>query len=298
MRKRTIEQGFKNFLRTLTPTSRESDAAKKHRTSIEACLKNNFGMTTRFFRTGSFGSGTSISGYSDVDYFAQIPPTSNLEKSPALMLRRVRDALDKRFPRTGVRVSCPAVIVPFRPDGKESTEITPASYVEVITKDEYKVYNIPDLSGGWMRSSPDAHKAYVRKIDQKLEGKVKSLIRFVKAWKYYQDVPISSFYLELRVAKYTERKPRIVYDTYDITVKRIFSYLRGDDLAKMRDPIGICGQIKPCSTDKKLERAKSKLSTALNRAQKACDARRNGDVEDAFYRWNMLYDRKFPNYYY
>ena len=298
MRTRTIEQGFKNFLQTLKPTTRESDAAKKHRTSIEACLKNNFGMTTRFFRTGSFGSGTSISGYSDVDYFAQIPPTSNLEKSPALMLRRVRDALDKRFPRTGVRVSCPAVIVPFRPDGKESTEITPTSYVEVITKDEYKVYNIPDLSGGWMRSSPDAHKAYVRKIDQKLEGKVKSLIRFVKAWKYYQRVPISSFYLELRVAKYIGKKPSLAYDAYDITVKRIFSHLHKGNLAKMRDPMGICGQIKPCSTDKKLERAKSKLSTALNRAQKACDARKSGNIEYAFHWWNMLYNRKFSSYHY
>ena len=223
MRTRTIEQGFKNFLQTLKPTTKESDAAKKHRSSIEACLKSNFGMT-RFVRTGSFGSATSISGYSDVDYFAQIP-TPNLEKNPTLMLRRVRDALDKRFPKTGVRVSCPAVIVPFRPDGKESTEVTPASYVEVITKDEYKVYNIPDLSGGWMRSSPDAHKAYVRKIDQKLEGKVKPLIRFVKAWKYYQRVPISSFYLELRVAKYIGKKPGLAYDAYDIAVKRIFSHL-------------------------------------------------------------------------
>ena len=29
MRTRTIEQGFKNFLQTLKPTTKESDAAKK-----------------------------------------------------------------------------------------------------------------------------------------------------------------------------------------------------------------------------------------------------------------------------
>ena len=152
MRTRTVEQGFKNFLQILKPTSKESDAAKKHRASIEACLKSKLGIT-RFVRTGSFGrSGTSISGYSDVDYFAQIP-TSNLEENSTLMLRRVRDVLDQRFPRTGVRVNRPAVIVPFRPDAKERTEITPAGYVEVTTKDEYKVYDIPDFSGGWVRSS-------------------------------------------------------------------------------------------------------------------------------------------------
>ena len=71
---RTVDQGFRAFLQRLTPTTGESTAAKTHRASIETCLKNNFGMT-RFFRTGSFGNGTSISGYSDVDYFAEIPPS-------------------------------------------------------------------------------------------------------------------------------------------------------------------------------------------------------------------------------
>jgi hypothetical protein len=214
------------------------------------------------------------------------------------MLRQIRDVLDKRFPRTGVRVNRPAVIIPFRPDSKEKTEITPAAYVEVTTKDEYKVYDIPDFSGSWMRSSPDAHKAYVRKIDQKLGSKVKPLIRFIKAWKFYQKVPISSFYLELRVAKYVGKKPYIAYNDYDVAVRRIFFHLHDVKLAKMRDPMEICGYIRPCSTDKRLENARSKLATALNRAQKACDTRKSGNTEDAFRWWNMLYNRKFPSYYY
>ena len=297
MRTRTIEQGFKNFLRTLKPTSRESDAAKKHRASIEACLKNNFGMTY-FFRTGSFGNGTSISGYSDVDYFAEIP-TRNLRKNSTYTLNRIRNALNIRFPNTNVKVSCPSVVVPFGTNAKESTEVTPVRYIGVTKKGKYRVYRIPDSSNGWMLSSPHAHNAYVRKIDQKLDGKVKPIVRFAKAWKYYQNVPISSFYLELRIAKYIGSKPSIAYDDYDVAVNRIFFYLLHDvKLAKMRDPIGICGQIKPCSTDKKLKKTKSKLSTALNRAQKACDAKKSGNIEDAFRRWNMLYNRKFPSYYY
>ena len=46
------------------------------------------------------------------------------------------------------------------------------------------------------QASPDAHNAYVASIDTKFGGKVKPLIRFIKAWKYFRDVPISSFYLE------------------------------------------------------------------------------------------------------
>ena len=290
---RTVDQGFRDFLQTLTPTATESEAAKKHRASIEACLKSNFNIT-RFFRTGSFGNGTSISGYSDVDYFAEIP-TCKLKQNSTSTLREVRDALDKRFPNTGVRVSCPAVVVPFGTDAKESTEVTPADYIKDTEEDGYKIYDIPDCSDGWRRSSPDAHNAYVREVDENLNYKVKPLIRFIKAWKYYRNVPISSFYLELRVAKYAEGESRIVYD---IDVKGVFSHLDSIDLARMQDPMEISGYISPCSTQSQLDEAKSKLTTALTRAQKACDAKDRGDIKEAFDWWDLLYAYNFPSYYY
>ena len=288
---RTVEQGFKDFLTKLTPTSTESTAAKDHRASVEKCLKSNFSMS-RFFRTGSFGNGTSISGYSDVDYFAEIP-TCKLKQKSGNTLTEVRDALDKRFPKTGVRVSCPAVHIPFGTEAEESTEVIPDDYC--IKTDGHKVYDIPDCDDGWMSSSPEAHNAYVKGVDDGLYSKVKPLIRFIKAWKYYRNVPISSFYLELRVAKYAEKESSIVYD---IDVNGVFSHLHDIELAKMQDPMGISGYIEPCSTTNQLEDAKSKLSRALTRAQKACDANKAGNVAEAFSFWNLVYDEKFPSYYY
>ena len=290
---RTVDQGFRDFLQTLTPTNTESEAAKDHRASIEACLKSNFGMT-RFFQTGSFGNGTSISGHSDVDYFADIPP-KNLKQQSTYTLVGVKNALAKRFPNTNVRVSCPAILIPFGTDAKESTEVTPADYIEDTEEDEYKIYDIPNCSDGWMRSSPDAHNAYVREVDGDLGNKVKRLIRFIKAWKYYRNVPISSFYLELRVAKYAEGESSIIYD---MDVKRVFSHLDSINLANMQDPMGISGYISPCATQVQLDDAKSKLATALTRAQNAYDAKDNGDIKEAFDWWNLLYDGNFPSYYY
>jgi len=63
---RTIDEGFRDFLKKLTPGGAESDGVKSHRASIRSCLDNNFGLV-RFTRIGSFGNGTSICGYSDVD---------------------------------------------------------------------------------------------------------------------------------------------------------------------------------------------------------------------------------------
>lgn len=287
---KTVEEGFRIFHERLTPTGGESEAAKQHRASIEACLKANFGIY-RFFRTGSFGNGTSIRSYSDVDYFASIP-RKNLTQNSYTTLRKVRDVLDDRFPDTGVTVSTPGVLVPFGTDASESTEVVPADFVK---KDEngYHIYEIADGAGGWTRSSPDVHNAYVAYVDDKLSGKVKPLVRFLKAWKYYRDVPISSFYLELRVAKYAAGEKAIIYS---IDVKNVLKVLWDNQLAAIQDPMGISGHIYPCSTDAKKSDALSKLLTALVRAKKAREAESADKIPDAFYWWNLLFDGYFPAY--
>ena len=287
---RTVDEGFRDFLKKLTPSSYESDAAKRHRASIEQCIKSNFGLQ-RFWRTGSFGNGTSISGYSDVDYMASIP-SENLNQNSSSSLTKLRNTLETRFPNTGVRTSCPAVVVPFGNDARETTEVTPADYLR--TTNSFKIYGIPDCAGGWMNASPDAHNEYVRSVDSKLSSKVKPLIRFIKAWKYFQNVPISSFYLELRVAKYASEEKSIVYS---IDVKHVFALLDDIDLAQIRDPMGISGYISPCKSDADLSSAKSKVSTARSWATKARDAEENGNIKEAFDWWDKLFAYKFPSYY-
>jgi Second Messenger Oligonucleotide or Dinucleotide Synthetase domain len=288
---RTVEEGFLDFLTRLTPTTVESQAAKNHRASIEARLKNDFGLR-RFVRIGSFGNGTSISGYSDVDYLACLP-TDQLTENSTYSLAKIRNALDARFPATGVRVNCPAVAVPFGNRKSFTTEIVPGDYFR--EEDGFKVYDIPNCSGGWMKASPDAHNAYVRAIDNKLDGKVKPLIRFVKAWKFFRSVPISSFYLELRVAKYASTETAIVYD---IDVKNILCQLRDSGLASLRDPMGVSGLIPACKSLAALEVAKSKVYNAATRAEKGRGASINKNIPAAFNWWRLVYNGEFPTYYY
>ena len=158
----------------------------------------------------------------------------------------------------------------LEPMPSETTEVTPANYIG--TKNHFETYEIPNCSGSWNESSPDAHNTYVRTNDQRLSNKVKPLIRFIKAWKYFQNVPISSFYLELRIAKYSSEEVSIYYA---IDVKRIFSHLNSVNLAKIRDPMGVSGLIAPCRSEAEMLTAKSKLSTALSRANQGAHCRRS-----------------------
>lgn len=287
---KTVDEGFRIFHGRLTATSGESEAAKKHRSSIEACLKQNFEIT-RFFRTGSFGHGTSIRGYSDVDYFASIP-RKNLKQGSDATLRAVQSVLDKRFPDTGVAVRTPAVLVPFGTDASESTEVVPADFIKKDEND-FHIYEIADGNNCWMKSSPDAHNAYVAYVNGELGGKVKPLVRFLKAWKYYRNVPISSFYLEMRVAKYAAKEKSIVYS---IDIKNIFKMLNDNGLAAIQDPMGVSGYIYACSTDTKKADALSKLKSAQTRAEKAREEESAENISMAFWWWNLVFAEKFPAY--
>ena len=287
---RTIDEGFRDFLQKLTPSTRETDAAKRHRASIKQCIETHFGLR-RFWRTGSFGNGTSIRRHSDVDFMASIQ-TDGLHLNSSTSLAALTEALATRFPNTGVRTSCPATVVPFGTDSGETTEVTPADYLR--TTDGFHIYDIPDCAGGWRQASPDAHNSYVRETDQRLSKKVKPLIRFLKAWKYFQSVPISSFYLELRIAKYASEETTIVYS---VDVKRVLALLNAVNLARIQDPMGVSGYVSPCRTDAQLVTARSKLSTAFTRATKAREAENSGDVKKAFGWWEKLFAYEFPGYY-
>jgi hypothetical protein len=287
---RTVLEGFNDFLAKLTPSTTESDKARDHRSSIEACLKSNFGLK-RFLRIGSFGNGTSVSGFSDVDYLAEIP-TDQLTLSSTSSLAKVRDVLAERFKRTDVHVRCPAVVVPFGDTMTETTDVVPADNVGLYKNNI--LYDIPDFSGRWMNACPDLHKEYVKNIDDSLAKKARPLVRLIKAWKYYKNVNISSFYIEMRVAKYAEKEK---YIQYNEDVKRILCQLRDCKLASMQDPVGGSGLIDACRSEPVLEDALSKLETAATRAEKAMNAETNGNAMDAFYWWRLLYDEEFPPYY-
>lgn len=287
---RSIDQGFTDFHDKLKASAAETAAAKSHRASIEACLKNNFGLN-RFVKIGSFGNGTNINGHSDVDYLACLP-TRALTKTSTASLVKVKNALDVRFPNTGVKISTPAVVCPFGTYKSEDTEVVVADYIK--ESNNFKVYEIADGNDGWMAVSPDAHNYYVSAVDKKHGGKVKPLIRFIKAWKFYREVPIKSFYLEMRVAKYADGESSIIYD---IDVKRILTMLRDNGLAALQDPMGIDGYIYPCKTEAFKQDALSKLSTAATRAEKAREAEEANDTKTAFEWWQKVYNDKFSNYY-
>ncbi|MCK3776670.1 hypothetical protein MZK49_07985 [Ensifer sesbaniae] len=283
----TIPAAFETLHSWLTPSTTESTSAASHRASIKACLENSFGMTN-FFRSGSFGHGTSISGYSDVDYMAVLP-RSKLSSNSSTTLQKVRDALVYRFPRTAVSIRSPAVVVPFGNKISERHEITPADYMGKTNGSS--VYEIPNRYGEWMTTSPHAHGEWINSINLRNPG-TKALIRFIKLWNYKREGGIRSFYLEMRVAQYAANES---YISYPVDVWRALNFLRNKELAAMKDPTGLCGSFYPCS-DAMKSQALSKLDTAIARAERAYKNDQAGNVFNAFEDYGLLFNGHFPRW--
>jgi hypothetical protein len=284
-----VDSAFDILIDGMTPSPRETATAASHRQSVYSKLNDSLGVST-FFRTGSTGNSTGVRYWSDVDYFAGIPYSQQRDSS-SYMLQVVRDKLQERFYSTDIRVSTPAVVCNFGIDGAERVEVVPAYYVGLENGNE--IYKIPLLGGGWIRSSPKVHNEFVSYHNKRLDFKLKQLIRLVKAIKYYNEIPVSSFYLELRIAKWAMNEKSIIY-RYDVTA--MLRHLVTCDLAQLIDPTGISGYVPGCSTQNQKVLAVSRLNSALNRAVKALQYENDGYTRLAFEEWDKVFNGRFPSY--
>lgn len=283
---RTVQQGFEKFLTDLVPSSAERAVAAKHRESVERSLDAGLGIK-RFKQTGSLHHGTGVTIYSDVDYLASLKGAQPSSSDAAL--RNVRDCLKRSFPYTDVHVDRPAVVINFA-GGNEAFEVAPGWLKR--GEADTRVYAIPGRGSGWIESAPDAHLNYVNASNNAPSGGAKGLARLLKAWKYYRDVPISSFYLEMQAARYMLSESSVIWS---IDLLHILKRLQDDGLAAMNDPSRLTGRIHACGTEAQKTTALSRLNTAVTRAENARAAEEADRHYETFDWWSKLFNGGFPS---
>ena len=284
---RTVNEGFEEFLSRLIPTEAQRDAGASHRATVKAALEANLTIGT-FYETGSFSHGTGVRGHSDIDALVSIRDPK--PDSSYTALNWVKDALSTRFSQTTVKIRRPAVVVEFG-GGYETWEVIPAFMTTRGEAGQF-VYDIPGPSSGaaWIDSAPKEHLTYVNECNRKPhKGDAKDLARLIKAWKYYRDVPISSFYLEMRCAQHVRGLDTYIH-VWDVCL--VLEKMKNHELAAMNDPRGASGRIRACSSESTRADALSKLASAATRARKALDSR--DDPDTAFYYLDLLFGGNFP----
>ncbi|TDE33903.1 nucleotidyltransferase [Nonomuraea mesophila] len=239
---------------------------------------------------GSFNHGTGVRNHCDTDILVSLG--SARPNSSDTALGWISAALQARFPYTPVRVSRPAVVIQFA-GGDQTWEVTPG-FITGRGGGNALVYDIPGAGTGWMDTAPLEHLSFVNACNEaeRTKGGAKRLARLVKAWKYFNNVPISSFYLEMRAAQHVASETSFV-PVWDIC--QLLEKLNQHKLADMNDPRNAAGRFYACSSEVKKVEALSKLSTAAGRARKALDAYRDKKEGVAFHYLDLLFGGKFPS---
>lgn len=287
---RSVDEGFKVFLSRLTPTSAQREAGAKHRASVTGALESRLNVS-RFRETGSFSHGTGIRGFSDFDLLVGL--SDDRPSSSTTALNWIKSALEARFPYTPVKIRRPAVVAEFG-GGYETWEVIPAFITGRGGSSQF-VYDVPSpiTQGDWIDSAPEEHLKYVNAANKSPDvGDAKALARLVKAWKYYRNVPISSFYLEMRCAQHVKGNSTYI-NVWDLC--EVLERLDESQLAAMNDPSGATGRIRACSSQATRESALTKLSRAAARSRLALEAHKDGKLDDAYYYLDKLFNGHFPS---
>lgn len=230
----------------------------------------------RILPTGSWTHGTAIAGCSDWDYFL-VAKTSRPD-SPDAVLSRISTSL--RFNVEGLvewQVDRPAVRV-IDPFDDSKLDLVPAF------KASRHDYHIADLElNTWMGSNPNAHLSFLDRASRQYVDLI-PLIRLMKYWKYANEIPISSLYLEMKASSFVLDAPS---PTYLEGLMGLLSSICRDGLRPIQDPSVPQKRLLDPRIDEKVPRTDLLKVTSLSlekcqRLEAAVKSRASENVDEYF----------------
>lgn len=274
------------YASAVTPKPPDRSVVAARRAEMEGALTKSGFRDAFVNESGSFRHGTGVRAHSDVDYIVwTIGPRPTL---PGTQLTALRDTLYvNMYSASRATVSSPTVRVEFA--GPPYFEVVPAWWSHDVNGDE--VFYIPGPGDEWVKSIPKAHNRYVSDINDTHGKKVKQLIRLLKAWKYHVGAPVSSFYLEIRTARYAKGEATILYRA-DLRI--VMGRILNEEVRDLNDPLGLVGRIPGCASDAKRATTKRLLHEAVEALDEADEAYSADDKTGYWIAMSRLFGTDFP----
>ncbi|MGK4040889.1 nucleotidyltransferase domain-containing protein [Heyndrickxia oleronia] len=144
---------------------------------------------------GSYGRGTAIKGFSDVDILVKLPIseyerfTNYSRNGQSSLLQDVKIALDTTYSRTSKKGDGQVVVVEFS-DGIKF-EIVPC-----FDMNGKIIYPDTNNKGEWKQCNPIKEIEAINIVNKATNGQVKDLCRLARAWKIANQVKISGILID------------------------------------------------------------------------------------------------------
>lgn len=318
----TITQRFETFLSNIQLTDAQiQDAVRKH-TGVRRVLHNRFyntafqksisdieelqviSETIRAYKSfnvlldenvpyrtsllvGSYGKNTEIAPPSDIDILFEMPGdmyehyNSRSYNGQSKLLQDIRNVLLAAYPRTEIVGDGQVVTVPFV---TYRVEVLPAFRLQS------RAYYYPDthLGGSWRITHPRAEKENLVASNNLTKGNTIRLIKMMKAWKAFCNVPIKSTGIELLAigffANWMYKDKTALY--FDWMVRDFLEYM----LRFVNGNLSILGVTESIALG---DAWKSKVEVALARSKQACAYETDKKDSEAELEWKKIFGDRY-----
>jgi len=265
----SVSKRFSDFLSNITLTQAQIDSGRGRRESVVQALNSHYWnsqhKTNNSLFVGSWGKNTTVRPPRDVDVLFKLPRsvydrfalrTGNRQSQ---LLQEVKGVLASKFTNTNIKGDGPVVKVPFT---SYDVELIPGF---ALTSGRYWIC-MTDNGGYYKEADYDAETGAVKVSNDQTSGKTRHLIRMMKRWQAYCNVPLKSFWLELLSIEFLfgwEHKDKSM-TYYDWMVRDFLRYLEGKSHHTLYAP----GTFEAMNIG---DGWLSKARTARQRAEKACE---------------------------
>ncbi len=285
----TVADRFQKLLRRIQPSQAELDKYSRHADGIAQCLKSH-GATTEHRFIGSHARGTAIHMASDIDMLVKVPRAFLGRANSRTLLKKLRDALATKYPLTSIRTDQQALVVGFGAKSY-SVDVVPALF-HSFSSQRRPIYDIPDGSGGWLRSSPASHAVYIRAASVRSGYQLTRVAQLIKFWKASRtQIHLSGFHVELVLAG---NDVCAGVQSHAESVARALEELARRAGAGYQDPCGISGLVHATNTTTQRGTVARALAASAHQARAAVNAEQGRNLSGAYARWTTVFNGNFP----
>ena len=154
-------------------------------------------------------------------------------------------------------------------------------------------YFIPDGYGGWKDTNPKYHMHIIAEGDKAQNGRLKPLIRLIKAWNLANGNHLRSFHVELLVYKMWTKS---IGNNWPQVISSTLSVMAGWVRSNCEDPWDPTSNVDYYLSTSERDRVVRMLQEDTAAAAKAEEFRKVGKIQHAFERWGSIYRHTFPAY--
>ena len=235
----SVDTKFKKFCSNLTiPLQTRITISTRYKTITKRLNYEYWGLDsdTAFSQyVGSYGRGTAIKGFSDLDMIFVLPNSVKsrfdryIGNGQSALLQEVKSNIQKTYWNTDVGGDGQVVVVNFS-DGIKF-EVVPAF------ENSDKSYTYPDSNSGgsWKKTNPLPEIQAVAYRDNITNGNMKRLCKMIRAWKNTWNVPMGGLLIDTLADRFLSNwnyaKEGYLY--YDWMVRDFLKYLSDEDPDKL-----------------------------------------------------------------